>query len=104
MTLKAPAHDLHQFLRLDTGARPFPPRELLEDAVKDVEAYITESAPVLAQSWLEAIAKGDDWKRDTERPDHYSMRSVYISGADTDNAMHYAKMYLHSVCDIDDPE
>ena len=94
----------HQFLRMDTGARPFPPRELLEDAVKDVEQYIAEGAPLLAQSWLEAIAKGDDWKRDTERPDHYSMRSLYIAGADTDNALHYAKMYLHSVCDIDDPE
>lgn len=91
-----------QFVRKDTNARPFPPRYLLEDAVLDVEAYITESAPKLAQSWLEAIAKGDDWKRDSERPDHYEMRCLYVEGANTENALYRAKMYLHSVCDIDD--
>lgn len=94
----------HQFVRHDTNARPFPARVLLEDAVLDVEGYITESAPKLAQSWLEAFEAGEGWKIDTTRPDHYEMRCLYIRGADTDNALHYAKMYLHSVCDIDDPE
>jgi len=94
----------HQFLRLDTGARPFPAHTLLEDAVKDVEAYINESAPVLAQSWLEAIEKGDGWKRTLDGEEGEHMLRVYAVGCDTDTALHYAKMYLHAVCTIDDPE
>jgi len=94
----------HQFVRLDTGARPFPPRLLLEDAVKDVEAYISESAPRLAQAWLEAIEKGDQWKRTLEGEEGEHMRRVYAVGCDTDTALHYAKMYLYAQCDIDDPE
>jgi hypothetical protein len=77
---------------------------LLEDAVKDVEAYIKETAPVLAQSWLEMIAKGDDWKRDIDRPDRMNLLNVYMSDLDTDTALHHAKMFLYEVCDIDDPQ
>jgi len=94
----------HQFVRLDTGARPFPPRLLIEDAVKDVEAYIGESAPLLAQAWLEAIEEGDEWKRTLEGEEGEHMRRVYAVGCDTDTALHYAKMFLYLQCDIDDPE
>ena len=51
MSGKPSTYDLHQFLRLDTGARPFPPRVLIEDAAQDVDDYIQETAPVLAQEW-----------------------------------------------------
>lgn len=94
----------HQFLRLDTGARPFPPRLLIEDAVRDVEAYIDETAPITAQRWLETMAEGESWKATLEGAEGDYMLNVYANGCDTDTALHYAKLWLYDVCDIDDPE
>lgn len=104
MSGKPSTYDLHQFLRLDTGARPFPPRVLIEDAAQDVDDYIQETAPVLAQEWCETMASGEEWKSTLEGEQRDHMLNVYMAKLDTDAALHNAKMFLWSQCTIDDPE
>lgn len=94
----------HQFLRLDTGARPFPPRVLIEDAAQDVDDYINETAPPLAQEWCETMARGKQWKESVEGELGAYMLNVYFAKLDADAALHNAKLYLWGQCVIDDPE
>lgn len=104
MSGKPTTYDLHQFLRLDTGARPFPPRVLIEDAARDVDDYIQATAPVLAQKWCEVMARGDGWKEYDHLEHTQYMLNIYFAKMDTDAALHNAKMYLWAQCTIDDPE
>jgi len=95
---------MHQFLRLDTGARPFPPRLLIEDAAQDVEDYIGATAPVLAQQWCEVMGRDERWKKSVDGELGAYMLNVYFAKLDADAALHNAKMYLWDQCTIDDPE
>lgn len=104
MTSPTGKHRMHQFLRLDTGARPFPPRLLIEDAAQDVEDYIRETAPVLAQKWCEVMARGNGWKEYDHLEHTPYMLNIYAAKMNADAALHNAKMYLWDQCTIDDPE
>jgi len=95
---------MHQFVRLDTGARPFPPRLLIEDAAQDVDDYIQGTAPVLAQKWCEVMSRGDGWKEYDHLEHTQYMLNIYFANMDADAALHNAKLYLWGQCVIDDPE
>lgn len=97
-------YDLHQFVRLDTGARPFPPRVLIEDAAQDLDDYIQETAPVIAQKWCETMAEGEQWKTSLDELQRDYMLNVYFAQLDADAALYNAQLYLWEHCTIDDPE
>ena len=104
MTNATGKHRMHQFVRLDTDSRPFPPRLLIEDAAQDIEDYILETAPPLAQEWCETMADGEQWKESVDGELGDYMLNVYFAQLDTDAALHNAQLYLWKQCIIDDPQ
>ena len=84
----------YQFTRVDSKSRPFPPRNSHMRACKDGGEYVDQSAPLIAQEWIQWLAESDDPDFDQRVSDYDYVELVYRYGCDEGEAVRLARRWL----------
>lgn len=85
---------MYQFTRVDSSARPFPPRRSHMRAVQDGGAYVDEASPRVAGEWLAWLLASDDPDFTQRESDYDYVELVYRYGCDEGEAVRLARRYL----------
>lgn len=90
----------YQFTRVDSGARPFPPRNSHMRAVRDGSEYVDTAAPIVAQEWLVWLEGRDDPDFNDRDSDYDYVELVYRYGCDEGEAVRLARRWLWDQIEI----
>lgn len=90
----------YQFTLHATNARPFPPRKSHMRACIDGRDYVDQTAPTVAQEWLQWLAGDDDPDFDQRGDDHDYVLLVYSSLCDEGEALRLARRWVWDQIEI----